>query len=299
MVSRMLSFEKKDKGFITKIEFKNSKVRLLYCVFFLILLLLSFIFIVPTLWMILSAFKDTQEFLQVPPTLIPKSFDINKIATVWSKTAFGKSFLATLIMVLGNLIFCLVCNGLAGYVLSRLKPKGSGLIMALVLWTMMMPENISMVPRFMTFKDFPVFHFSLIDSYWPMWLMEGANAFYVLIFKSFFDTISQSYIEAARIDGCSDIRVFTSIILPLSKPVFMSVSIFTVTHSWGSFFWPYLVVHSEYLKPVGVKIFTLQPVISVDEYIMSLVFVIVPPVIFFLLFQKNIMEGVSLGGIKG
>lgn len=294
----MSVFDNKEKGFITKVELKQTKVKVFYWVIFGILFAVSLIFIIPTIWLILSAFKDTQEFMKVPPTIIPKSFDLSKIASVWRKGAFGTSFPATIVMVLGELFFCLSINGMAGYVLSRMKPRGSKLVMTLVLWTMMMPDSVGMVPRFITFVDFPIFHFSLMDSYLPMWLMAGANAFYVLLFKSFFDSISISYLEAAKIDGCSDKGIFLKIILPLSKPIFMTVSIFTVTGSWGSFFWPYLLIKSEHLKPVGLKIFNLQKLITVDEYSMSLLFVIVPPAIFFLFFQKYIIEGVSLGGVK-
>ena len=161
-------------------------------------------------------------------------------------------------MALGELVFCILSNGIAGYVISRLKPKGSALFFTIILWTMMLPSSISMVPLFMTFMDFPYLHVDLLNSYIPMWLMAGANAFYVLLFKNFFDTIPMSYVEAARIDGCSDVGIFARIILPLSKPILMVVTIFSINGSWESFFWPYLVIREKQLDTVAVQLFKMK-----------------------------------------
>lgn len=255
--------------------------------------------ILPVLWIFLSGFKSTAEFNQVPPTLLPETFDFSKLLTVWKKTDLGMSFVATIYMVAGDLAFTLIVNGLGGYVLSRLKPKGTGIVLMLILWTMMLPTSINMVPLFISFMDFTPLHLNLIDTFFPMWFMSGANAFNLMLFKSFFDSIPLSYVEAARIDGCSDGGIFMKIILPLSKPIMMTVAIFTFSGSWGAFLWPYLVIQSKTLMTIGVKLYNLKSITSIDEYMLSLAFVLIPPTIVFMLFQKHIMQGFSVGGIKG
>ncbi|MEG1880358.1 MAG: carbohydrate ABC transporter permease, partial [Oscillospiraceae bacterium] len=173
-------------------------------------------------------------------------------------------------------------------------------IFALILWSMMMPTSTSMVPLFMTFLDFPGLG-NLSNTYLPMWIMAGANPFNVLLFKSFFDSIPMPYIEAARIDGCTNLGIFAKIIMPLSKPIIMVVSIFSFTASWDNFLWPYLVLKNTSLYTVSVKLFTMQSVsgISMDLQVVAILFAIIPPAILFIFFQKHIMAGFTLSGVKG
>jgi multiple sugar transport system permease protein len=281
-------------------DLKNPSVKIVHILLTIIMLTISLSFIIPVLWVFVSAFKDTKEFLQMPPKILPKSFDLSKVGAVWEKTSLAKAYISTIYMMAGSLVVSLVSNGLAGYVLSRLKPKGSKTIIVAILWSMMLPSGLSMVPLFISFtKEIPLIGVNLLDSYLPLWLMSGASAFNVLLFKSFFDGIPKSYLEAARIDGCSETRIFTRIVMPLSKPVFMSVAIFVFTGGWGSFMWPYLLIKNENMMPIGVRTYILQPALPQDEYFMMLIFVIVPPIIFFCIFQKYLMDGVSLGGVKG
>lgn len=292
-------FSEKNTGVINFIDLKNSRNKILYWTLFSIMLLISFICFFPPLWLFTSSVKDIKEFLSVPPTLIPKSFQPEKIAEAWKSLDFAKYYLNTIYLALGEVLFCIIINGLAGYVLSKLKPKGSSLVFTLVLWTMMMPNSISMVPLFRTFLRFPIINANLTNTYWPMWLIAGASPFYVLIFKSFFDGIPQSYIEAATLDGCSNLGIFARIILPLSKPVMMVAMIFTVSASWEEFLWPFLVLKDSELFTVIVKIFSMKDGgYPVDLQVIALVFAILPTVVIFLLFQKYIMTGFTMSGIK-
>ena len=286
-------------GMILPVERKDTKVKIFMACVYIFFILLSLIFIVPIVWLILSAFKDTQEFLQVPPSLFPKEISMDKLAVVWRQADLSNAYASTLIMVAGDLFFLILSNGLAGYVLSRLKPKGSTLVFYLLLWTIMMPDNLAMVPRFKTFIDFPIFHLNFTDTFIPMWMMMCVHPYDTLLFKNFFDGIPRSYIEAARIDGCKELSIFRRIILPLSKPIVMTVAIFGMVRGWGAFFWPYLMIKKTELQPIGVKLLALQGELPVDQYLMMTVFTIVPPIIFFLIFQRYIMRGVSGGGEKG
>lgn len=281
-------------GAILEAERKRPRVILIRSCIMVFCILLSMLFILPVVWMLLSAFKDTKEFLQLPPTLFPKQIDFGKAIRLWKRIGFTRSYLNTFTMVFGKVAFCLVCCGLGGYVLSRLKPKGTKIITLIVLWSMMMPSNMGMVPLYSTFVKA-----GMMDSYLPMWLMAGAGSFNTLLFKSFFDGISKSYIEAAWLDGGSQLTVFRKIMLPLSKPVFASVSIFMVTGSWGEFIWPNLLIKTPEKYVLAVKVYKYATVLTIDEYLMLLMFVSAPPIIFYIIFQKYIMKGVSVGGIKG
>lgn len=214
---------------------------------------------------------------------------------------FGTIYINTLEMIAGALCFSVVFNGMAGYVISRLKPMGSKLIFTLMLWTLMLPTSVSMVTVYKNVISLPILHINLSNSYLPLFLMAGANAFFVLIFKGFFDGIPTSLIEAARIDGCNDFSIFFRVVMPLSKPVIMTVIILQLNTTWGDFFWPYLILNNPDKYTVMVEIYRLIGTqgFSADLQIVSLTFAIIPPAILFMLFQKHIMQGMTMSGIKG
>lgn len=296
----MKNFEKKETGFITQVELKQTKAKIFYWAMFAILILVSVCMFVPALWIMVSGFKDLEEFFLVPPTIIPKSFHPEKLAEVWQKFDYVMYYRNTLTVALGSIVFGVILNGLAGYVLSRLKPKGSKAVFMMIMFIMMMPNTIGMVPLYMTICDFPHLHFSMLGTYWPMWLMAASSCFNILMFKSFFDSVPLSYIEAARIDGCSNIGIFFKIMVPLSVPVIMTVTIFIFNNSWGDFLWPYLVLNNKKLYTVSIFLFQNKAGnYSVDVYMVMLTLAILPPTIIYAFLQKYIMGGVNVGGIKG
>lgn len=289
-------------GIISKFDMKNPSVKVLYGVIWFFMILAVLLCFLPPLWCMTSALKDSREFFSVPATLIPRSFHPEKLWETWEMLNFGQAYLNTIFVLCGSLIMSLVCNGMMGYVLSRLRPRGYKLVLSLVLWTLMLPQSVSQVPLFKNFLSLPILGINITESYLPMWLLAGANAFYVLIFKSFFDGIPQSLIEAARLDGCTNLGIFFRVMLPLSKPVLMVIAIFTINASWSDFFWPYLVLGSRSeLYTVMVKIFYMagSSGYSEDIQVVALIFTIIPPTILFLFFQRYIMSGFTLSGIKG
>ena len=178
---------------------------------------------------------------------------------------------------------------------------GSRVIEVLVFWSMLLP-GISMVPLYMTFVDVPIIHVNLVGSYLPIWLMSGASAFNILLFRNFFNSIPMDYIEAAGLDGCSPFGIFIKIILPLSRPIIMVVTIFTVTGTWGNFMWPYLILGSSDLAPISVKLYELSNgsiPIQDNEMMLIMMLSIIPPAIMYAFFSKHIMGGVSMSGLKG
>ncbi len=293
------SKSEKKGGIVLDIEQSQSKIKAFNTIVFVVVVVVALFSVLPILWVVASAFKDTKEFLMDPPTIIPRSFQLWKLGKVWQEAKFGQAYFNTLCMGLGNVVFSITINGLAGFVLSRLKPKGHILILTLILWTMMMPHSMNMVPNFMTFVDFPVLHVNLTNTFLPFWLMSGAGTFYLMMFKSFFDGIPSSYLEAARLDGCSELGIYGRIILPLSKPVVFTITIFVLNGIWGDFLWPYLILTDPKLYTTGIKIYHLQTQLSIDEQYVSMLFVIIPSVVMYLCFQKYLSQGIAIGGVKG
>ena len=170
----------------------------------------------------------------------------------------------------------------------------------LIMWTMLLPNTLSLVALFMNMIDFPVTGWNLSNTYFPMWMSSGANAFQILLYKNFFDSLSASLVEAARLDGCNRVKIFQKIILPLSKPIVAVDAIFTLSGAWGQFMLPYLVLNDKKMKTVMLAIYdmSLSRQYTIDERLAGIVFSIIPPIIIFFLLQRYIMGGLTVGGVK-
>lgn len=295
----MSKFQDKNIGVLTNVELKQTKYKILYWVMFALLIMVALISFLPSVWVLLSGFKSVQEIYAIPPSLLPERIDLSKLGYVWNTMNFTQSYVSTFVMTAGNLVAAILVPAIAGYVLSRLQPKGSKLMLAMLLWSMMMPGTIRLVPLFSVFIDMPVLHLNLTNTYWPFIIMSASNIFDTFLFKNYFDSISISYLEAARIDGCGNMRIFFKIVLPLAMPIVMVVAIFTVNNAWSSFLWPLLIFKNEELMPVAVKIFRMKGEYSLDLYMLSLVFAFIPPTIIYICFQKQILGGLAAGGVKG
>jgi multiple sugar transport system permease protein len=286
------------RGIIGDLEYRKPQVQALYWVLFAFLILVAAVCLIPIMWVILSSFKDIDEFYSIPPTIFPKTFHLNKLWTAWHFLNFTKLYLNTSFMMIGNLVFAILFNGLAGYVFSKLKPIGSSFILLLILWTMLF-SNSAMVEVFKNIISFPLIHISLMNSFLPIWMMAGANSIFIIVFKGFFDKIPQSLIEAARIDGCTHIGIFTKIVVPLSLPIITAVGILVVNATWSDFFWPFMILKEAHLWTVMVSLFVNKGTTTMDQEFIMLSFTIVPPAILFIVFQNFIMQGFTHSGIKG
>lgn len=303
----MKRFEAKQTGVLSSSDLKTAYGKILYWIFFAILVLVALVATIPAIWTILTSFKDTQE-IYAAFSFFPQNMSWNRIVTrlseSWNYLNLGSSIINTIILSLGSLAVHIVVCGFGGYVLSKLKPKGSKLIFTLVVWTMMMPSQIRMVPNYISWLHFPFasdngLGVSLLDTFWPMWLGAGADTFAVLLFKNAFDGLSSSYVEAAKIDGCTNYGVFFKIMLPLATPVIIFQSINILSGAWSDFFTPLLVLDKRVVVPLKVYRLRSDTNIQMNTYFMALVFASIPPFIIFFIFQKRILGGINIGGVKG
>ena len=291
----------KTDGLLNFADLKYIRYKLLYVSIFCILFLLSLCCILPAIWVFLSGFKEPSEMYALPPTFLPERIDLKKIVEIWELINFDKYFINTLCIIVGCLLFDLILNGLGGYVLSKVRPKGSAIVEKLIFATMLLP-GVSMIPLYLTFVDFPILHINMVGSFAPMWLIAGANAFNIMLFRNYFNGIPKDYFEAAKIDGCSSLGIFFKIVFPMSKPILAVVSIMSITNSWNNFMWPYLILGNTEREPISVMLYQVanSPVaVMQDNQIMLLmVLVIIPPLIFYSIFSKKIMGGFNMSGIK-
>lgn len=303
----MKKFDSKDTSILSYSDLKQVKGKVIYWSFISILSLVVICSVVPAIWTILTAFKETQEIYN-EFSFFPKDLSWNTITTriseSWKNLQLGKSFINTIILSVGSLIAKIIVCGFGGFAISKLKPKGSKVLFALIVWTMMMPSQIRIVPNYMTYLHFPFasdngLGVNLLDTFYPIWMVVAADSFAVLLFKNAFDGLSDSYVEAARLDGCSDYGVFFKIVFPLVMPVIIYLAIGTLSQSWSEFFTPLLVLDQKTVVPLEIYRMKDDLTIQMNTYFMGLVFASIPPFIIFFIFQKRILGGVNVGGVKG
>lgn len=298
----MKYFSDKTEGLITVHDLKRPSVKLGYFMMFLFLVVFALICVLPVIWVFLSSFKTPAEMYKIPPSFLPESINIKNLGNIIGKVNFVKYFVNTLCIITGCWVFDIVFNGMGGYVLSRIRPLGTPLLETLIFWSMLLP-GVSMAPLYMTFVDMPVIHVNLTGTFLPLWMQAGCSAFNIMLFRNFFNSIPMDYIEAARIDGCSNIGIFMRIILPLSKPILVVVSITNIIGSWSNFFWPYLILGATKKEPISVLLYNISNSTAINlqdnEVMMVTMFAIIPPMIIYSLLSKHITGGINMSGIKG
>jgi multiple sugar transport system permease protein len=256
-------------------------------------------FIGPLYWMVTGALKSGPEIAQVPPTLFPENPDPSTYRDAWIGIELGRLLLNTIWYAFGALAFQLVLGVAAAYAFSKLRPVFGNVILAGMLATLMIPATVLIIPQYVTVIDMPILGWNLLDTPWAIWLPAVTNAFNIFLLKRFFDSIPNEMLQAAAIDGAGPLRVLWAIILPVSRPILGVVAIFSVTATFKDFLWPLLVQPSPTTKTVNVGIYAFSTGLPQNVVIAGSVIAAIPMIIFFLIFQRNIMSGLTVGSLKG
>lgn len=259
-----------------------------------VVVVFTLVFIGPLYWMVTGALKSGQEIAQAPPTLYPADPQPQNYSDAWTTLNLGKLLFNTFYYALGALLFQLVFDTAAAYALSKLRPKFGNAILGLMLVTLMIPAMVLIIPQYVTVIDL-----KLLDSPFAIILPSVANAFNIFLLKRFFDSIPEDLMAAARIDGASPLRTLWSIILPMSRPILGVVSIFAVTAVWKDFLWPKLVMPSPETRTISVGIYSFAGGTPMNVVVAAAVIAAIPTIIFFLIFQKSIISGLTAGSLKG
>ncbi|MCL2079834.1 MAG: carbohydrate ABC transporter permease [Oscillospiraceae bacterium] len=249
----------------------------------------------PVFWVIMAGFKDLRE-LNSSTAIFPSSFDFSQYTTTWDQSGISRTYLNSFYVVAGSIACALVVNGMLAYGLAILKPAGYKLIGRLVMLSLLTPATISLVPLFMNIQRVGMGGF-----FWPLWLAAGANAFFVVLFRQFFESLPFSIIEASRIDGCSPLQTFFQIVMPLSKPIVVVITLYTINAAWSDFLLPYLVLGNSQWQTVMVRLFILSTQQTINDAVVlrTVVFSMIPPILLFFIFQKKLTENAISVGIKG
>ena len=265
-----------------------------------LLVLLVIIGLGPILWLAKAAITPTQDTLATPLSIFPHGFAWGNLSAAWNEVDVGLYLWNTIVLALGSLVAQIVVATTGAYALSALRPKYGKVIMAALLTTLFVPSVVLLVPLYIEVVHPPLIHHSFVNSYWAIWLPESASAFNVVLMKRFFDNLPREIFEAARIDGCGPVRLFVSIVLPMSRPILGVVSIFAVLASWKDYLWPLLVLGDTSRQPLSVRLPAIAGQTDLGVFLAAMLVACIVPIVGFLIFQRSFLRGTGLGGaLKG
>jgi multiple sugar transport system permease protein len=286
---------------------------------YLILVPGAILFVAPFAWLVSASFQQLGDMFSYPPQWIPDDPSLDGYKTFLGLGEMGEkrgandawkwfansAFVATSVTVL-QLFF----NSLAAYVFAKRRFPGRDAIFLVFLATMMIPGQVTLIPNYLVLKHMPLFGGNDItgqggsgwlDSYYGLILPGAVSAFGIFLLRQYMLSIPDELLDAARIDGASEFRIFLRIVLPLSGPALAATGIFTFTAAWEDFFWPLIIVSSEdkYTAPLGLALFVVKNRTAWDVLMAGSVIATLPMIVVFMVFQRKFIQGISMSGLKG
>lgn len=250
----------------------------------------------PFLWMIAGSFKPEMEIGNLNPW--SSHYTWHSFAQVFTKVPIGRAFLNSLFVSLSVTTLVVVLGSMVGYALAKLKFFGKGAIYLLILFTMMIPFQITLIPQYVLMVKL-----GWTDTYLSLIVPSMMTGLSIILFRQFFLSVPQALIDAARIDGCSDLHILFRLIWPLSRPVIITVAILTFMASWNDVLWPLIVVRDRTLMtmPQLVTIFVIggEAETQLGSLLAAATLLALPVIIAYAFFQRYFIESMASSGIKG
>ncbi|WP_084469498.1 carbohydrate ABC transporter permease [Jiangella gansuensis] len=250
----------------------------------------------PFVWMLLSSVKPEAEVRSVPPTWLPETFTLENYRELFDRlrfpTYFFNSTLVAVVVTAGNLVF----GSMLGYALAKLDFRGKRVVFGLVLGTLMVPGMVTFVPLFVL-----VSNMGLTNTFPGLFLPYLVGPFGVFLMRQYFLGLPDELIQAARVDGAGELRIFWSVMLPLTGPALATLGILTFLTSWNNFLWPLVVAQTEdmYTLPVALALYSVgQNATQYGLLLAGAVVVVVPVIALFLAVQRYFVQGIAMTGIK-
>lgn len=266
---------------------------------YIVVTLASLLVLMPFVWMVMSSFKGQRELYAFPPTLIPKVWKFSNYtqAINTGSTNLFRMFLNSLQIAVPVTVFTIIFASMAAYAFARIQFPGRNFLFMLFISSMMVPSAIMLIPQFMMFTGL-----GLIDSYWPLIMPEMfGKAFSIFLLRQFFLSIPGELEEAAIIDGCGRLRIWSTIFLPLSKPIIATLAVFTFQRSYNDFMNPMIYLNSDtkFTIQLGLAGFQNSYTARYDLIMAASVLTLIPVLILYIACQKYIVKGIVMTGIKG
>jgi putative chitobiose transport system permease protein len=264
---------------------------------YIVLLLIAALTVFPFLYVFFTSFKGLNDpIVSVPPQLIPRDPTLDNYVRVWNQLPVANFFMNSIIVSVGTVILNLLFTSLAAYPLAKMKFKGRDVIFYLLLATFVVPPQLTSIPSYVL----AVKVFKYYDSILSLILPSLATVFNIFMLRQAFKSIPNELIEAAKIDGAGEVRIWWNILLPVIRPTLATAAIFTFVNQWNDFFWPSLMLHTRTRMTLQVGLVAMQGMMTSDARGMAagVTMTIIPIMIFFVLLQRHFVRGLT-GAVKG
>ncbi|MBC5635311.1 carbohydrate ABC transporter permease [Ornithinibacillus sp. BX22] len=263
---------------------------------YLILILGSFLMLLPFIWMLSTSLKTSGEVTAMPPVWIPDDPKWENYQDAWAIAPFLRYTMNSLIVTVLSTLGEVLTTILAAYAFSRINFWGRDVVFAVLLGTMMVPGEVLLIPNYVTLANL-----GWINQYEALIVPWLASIFSIFLLRQFFLGIPKELSYAAKIDGCRDFRFLWTIMVPLAKPAIITIVLLKAIGSWNAFLWPLIVTQSKEMRtlPVGLTSFSTEAGTVYELLMAASTMIILPMIILYLVLQKYIIEGVAKAGIKG
>jgi multiple sugar transport system permease protein len=250
----------------------------------------------PFFWMVVTSIKIPQEVLSYPPILIPHQVTFERYRRILVELNFVRYFFNSTYISVIVTFGVLFTSAILGYVFAKFSFRGKGVLFVGILSTMMIPFPVLMIPLYLLLGKI-----SLTDSHLAIILPSLFNTFGVFLMKQFMETIPSEFLEAGRIDGASEFRIFYQLILPQTKPALAALAIFSFMWQWDSYLWPLIALSSDnnFTLPLGLAMFSNQYWTDIGLVMAGATVSVIPVIIVFLFMQNKFVEGITMTGMKG
>jgi ABC-type glycerol-3-phosphate transport system permease component len=270
---------------------------------YLVILILAAAFGLPFLWTVLTSLKTPQEIFIFPPKWLPASPQWNNYVEIWEQAPLGTFFLNSCVVTVLSMTGQILSASLVAYGFARFRFPGRDILFIVLLSTLMLPWQVTIIPVFLIYK-----FLGWLDTLKPLTIPAyfGGGAFAIFLFRQFFLTIPKELDEAAKIDGANSLWIFFRILVPLSRPIFITMAIFSFLGSWNDFFGPLIFLNTaeKFTLPLGLTYF--QQMVGVGateptEHLMmaAAMAMTAPCLVVFLVLQRHFVRGIVMSGLKG
>ncbi len=264
----------------------------------IIYVLLAFgalIILFPLTWAATSALKPNDQVFKVPMEWIPRSLEWMNFVRPFQEKPFAQYFGNSIFAALISVLLTIVVASLAGFSLAKYHYFGKSLVFIAILSTLMLPVQVILVPLYLVVRDL-----GWLDTYQGLIIPQAVNAFSIFLMRQHIMSIPDDYIEAARLDGASELGILWRVILPMSRPSLAAVTIFSFLASWDSYVWPLVVVTKEQFRtlPLGLSLFFSEYSSDYGQALAAALLIMLPLLILFILLQRHFVEGLTRSGLK-
>jgi len=264
---------------------------------YLILIPASLVMVLPFIWMVLGSFKTGREIRQVPPTFIPEEFTLDNYRTILNDEDLPLSlfYRNSAIIAIVNVVQVLFTSSLYGYIFAKFEFRGKKIIFWFIMATMMIPFQVTMIPGYLILA-----RLNLINRLWGLIIPAALDAFGIFLFRQFALSIPNELIDAARVDGASEFRIYRSIVLFQLGPALATFGMLTFMFNWNAYLWPLIVLTEQRVRtlPIILNWYSNQHSQQLHLTMAASVLVILPVLFIFILSQRWIVKGITLTGIK-